>query len=292
MSTDSPRPLSPLRPIAGQGSLKITPYERVASLVLALLILVGFAVILLFMLWLTSSDFSSRAIETLTWCELGDGNGPAIDTELESDIDEFVQQAGQEEPEFHDTLATIAEAVTAKEALIQQPITGNQTGAEKQGPVGDDRLSRNGPPRRGTPRHWEVTFFDGNTTETYARQLDFFKIELGVLLPKNLVQYASNLSHSKPQRRTGPADQEQRYYLTWQKGQLRQADLELLEKAGIQAGTRPILKFLPPELEGELVRLEQQRAGESGKRIRATYFAIRPKGRSYEFYVRDQTYRY
>jgi hypothetical protein len=292
VSTDSPRPLSPLRPIAGQDSLKITRYERVASLVLALLILVGFAVTLLFMLWLTSSDFSSSAIEELTWCELGDSNGLAIDTELETDVDGFAQQAGLDGPELQCTLATIAEAVTAKAALIQQPLTDGQTGAEKEGPAGDDRLSRTGPPPGGARRHWEVTFFDGNTVETYARQLDFFRIELGVLFPENRVKYAWNLSRRKPKRRSGPADQEQRYYLTWQKGQLRQADHELLEKAGIRAGTRPILKFIPPELEGELARLEQQRAGESGKRIRATYFAIRPKGRGYEFYVRDQTYRY
>ena len=292
MSTDSPHPISPLRPIADQSSLKITAYERVASLVLALLILVGLAVILLFMLWLTSPDFYSGAAKEVAWFELGDSNGLAIDTELESDTDDIAQQAGLEEPEFQDTLATIAEVVTAKDTVIQQPIMGNQTGAESKGPAGDDRLSRKGPPQPGTRRHWEVTFFDGNTAGTYARQLDFFKIELGVLLPKNRIEYASNLSHNKPQRRTGPADQEQRYYLTWQKGELRQADLELLEKVGIKAGTRPILKFIPAELEGELARLEQQRAGENGKRIRATYFAIRPQGRGYEFYVRDQTYRY
>ena len=106
------------------------------------------------------------------------------------------------------------------------------------------------------------------------------------------MEYARNLSKSKPDRRSGPADKEERYYLTWQKGGLREADLELLGKAGISAGNRPIIKFISRELEIELMGKEKQRAGKNENRIRATYFAIRPKGSGYEFYVRDQTYRY
>ena len=33
----------------------------------------------------------------------------------------------------------------------------------------------------GVARRWEVRFIEGNTLQTYARQLDFFEIELGVL---------------------------------------------------------------------------------------------------------------
>jgi len=40
-----------------------------------------------------------------------------------------------------------------------------------------------------------------------------------------------------------------------------------------------------------LIALERKRAGERANSIRTTYFGIRPKGRGYEFYVMDQTYR-
>ena len=162
----------------------------------------------------------------------------------------------------------------------------------KGGPGGDGRSAGFGPGRPGKPRHWEVTFLEGNTANTYARQLDFFKIELGVLFPGNRVEYARNVSRATPDKRTGNADEEKRYYLTWQKGGLREAEVELLGKAGITAGDRPIIKFIPRELEIKLMELEKQRAGRNQNRIRATYFAIRPKGSGYEFYVRDQTYKY
>ena len=284
--------VTPLRPRVEQYGLTVSPYERVASLVIALLILVGLAVTLLFLLWLTSRIFASRMPVEVEWMEIGEGGGLGGDTELETNMEELVQEVEFEEPEFQDTLATIADAVATKTALLEDPTFTDQVGTAKGGPAGDGRAAGFGPGRPGKPRHWEVTFLEGNTTSTYARQLDFFKIELGVLFPGNRVEYAWNLSRTKPNRRTGQADAEKRYYLTWQKGGLREAELELLAKAGIVPEDRPIIKFIPRELEIRLMELEATRAGRNKERIRATYFAIRPKGNGYEFYVRDQTYKY
>ncbi len=293
MTTDNgPRRIAPLRARAEQYGLTVTPYERVASLLLALLTLVGLAVALLFALWLTSRIFASTTSVPVTWEQFGEGGGLGGDTELETNMEELNHEVEFEEPEFQDTLATIADAVATKAALLETPTFTDQVGMAKGGPKGDGRSAGFGPGRPGKPRHWEVTFLDGNTTKTYAKQLDYFNIELGVLLPGNLVEYARNVSKSKPDRWSGPADKEQRYYLTWQKGGLRAADLELLSKAGIQAGDRPIIKFIPRELEIQLMQLEKERAGRNEKRVRATYFAIRPKGSAYEFYVQNQTYKY
>lgn len=284
--------VAPLRPRVDRYGLTVTSYERVASLIIALLILVGLAVALLFLLWLTSRIFASRMPVDVDWLEIGDGGGLGGDTELETNMEELVHEVEFEEPEFEDTLATIADAVATKSALLEDPTFSDQVGSAKGGPGGDGRSAGFGPGRPGKPRHWEVTFLEGNTASTYARQLDFFKIELGVLFPGNRVEYAKNVSKPKPDRYEGKADAEKRYYLTWQKGGLRDAEVELLGKAGIDAGDRPIIKFIPRELEIELMRLEKQRAGRNENRIRATYFAIRPKGSGYEFYVRDQTYKY
>lgn len=291
-TTKRPSSVAPLRIRTGEYGLTVTPYERVASLVVALLILVGLAVALLFVLWLTSRIFASNIAVPVTWEQIGDGGGLGGDTELETDMEELVHEVEFEEPEFQDTLSTIADAVAEKAALLEDPTFSDQAGMTKGGPGGDGRSAGFGPGRPGKPRHWEVTFLEGNTSRTYARQLDFFQIELGVLLPGNRVEYARNVSKDKPDRRSGPADEEKRYYLTWQKGGLKEADLELLGKAGISAGDRPIIKFIPRELEMQLMELEKKRAGKNENRIRATYFAIRPKGNGYEFYVRDQTYKY
>ena len=154
--------------------------------------------------------------------------------------------------------------------------------------MGDGRAPGFGPGRPGKPRHWEVIFLEGNTTGTYARQLDYFKIELGVLMPGNRVEYVKNLSNPRPERYSGAADAENRYYLPWQKGGLREADLELLTKAGVDPEGRPILKFIPPELESHLLQLERERAGKYADKVRATYFAIRGQGGGYEFFVRTK----
>jgi len=282
--------VAPLRAHVDDYGLTVTPYERVASLVVALLILVGSAVLLLFLLWLTSQIFESVEPVPITLEQIGEGGGLGGDMELETNMEELAHEVEFEEPEFQDTLSTIEDAVADTAALLETPTFRDQTAMTKGGPAGDGRSKGFGPGRPGKPRHWEVTFMEGNTSATYARQLDFFKIELGVLQPGNRIEYARNLSRPKPEQHTGPTDKEQRYYLTWQKGGLREADLELLGKAGISPGNRPIIKFIPRELEIRMMQLERDRARK--RQVRATYFAIRPKGSGYEFYVRDQTYKY
>jgi hypothetical protein len=179
-------------------------------------------------------------------------------------------------------------------AVLDDPALTEEMLSGQGGSTGDGRgLGRgSGPGGTGRRRHWEVRFPPGNTIESYGQQLDFFKIELGVLMPGNKVIYASNFSNRTPTRREGPADQEKRYYLTWRRDSaLQEADRELLRRANINPGRNLILKFIPQQLELHLIQLERNRAGDRAKNVRTTYFGIRPKGRGYEFYVMDQTYR-
>ncbi|MEA1950994.1 MAG: hypothetical protein U9N87_06385, partial [Planctomycetota bacterium] len=94
-----------------------------------------------------------------------------------------------------------------------------------------------------------------------------------------------------PKKRIGPTDQEKRYYLTWRRGNLQEADRELLNKAGIDPGRSPIFKFLPREVEAQLYGLEQSKAGNRNKKIRMTRFGLLPDGDGYKFYVLRQNYR-
>ncbi len=209
------------------------------------------------------------------------------------------------EPLPSDALAAIADAVNTQADVLEDPALAEPL------PVGHGGGSRgygrglgrgagpggrglgHGPGRGGgIARQWEVYFIEGNTLEGYARQLDFFKIELGVLMPNNQVAYATNLSQPRPSTRTGQADLERRYYLTWRGGNLIEADRELLARAGIDTTGRIILKFLPPELEAQLLAMERQRAGDQAKSIRRTRFGVRPGGSGgYSFVVLEQTYR-
>jgi len=290
VTSTAPAPKArPFRPNLQHYELQVSAYDRVAGLLLALLVLVGFTVLTLLIMWLTSRIFATQVAVPVMLEQIGDGGGALGDSmEMEAPS---LDETDLEQPELTDTLSAITDAIAAQAAVIENPAIYAEMN-QKGGGSGDGRMAGSGGGRPGRPRHWEVRFIEGNTVETYARQLDFFGIELGVLMPGNKVEYAYNLAKGKPDRRTGPADAEKRYYLTWRRGGLQAADRELLTRAGIEAGGRLILKFLPPELEAQLVGMERARAKDDVETIRATYFGIVPEGQGFRFYVTDQRYKY
>jgi len=285
-------PTLPARPESYR--LSVTRYDRVASMLLALVILLGVVVAVLFVIWLTGQILLSQTAVPVELAELGEGSGPlGGGMELEAPTQEEIgEETDLIEPQLEDRLAAVADAVGAKTASLVDPTLSEEMRSGRGGgSSGDGRMAGTGSGSgEGQRRHWEVRFLEGNTLEAYARQLDFFGIELGVLMPGNQVTYASNLARAKPTTRTGPADQENRYYLTWRHGELQSADRELLARAGIDAGDRIILKFLPPEVEAELARQEKVQAGSDAEKVRKTTFQILPAGNGYQFKVMDQSF--
>lgn len=142
------------------------------------------------------------------------------------------------------------------------------------------------------PRHerWEIRIGAGNTSDSYTRQLDFFKIELGVIGQASDIVYLSNLSAPNPTSKTQSSAGEKRLYLIWQRGSMREADEEIMARAKIQSAGKVVVHFCPEELENELVKLEDDQAKQSGyKRIRRTVFGVRPKEpEGFRFFVIEQ----
>jgi hypothetical protein len=270
--------------------MRVSAYERVASLLLSVLIFMSVAVVLLFSVWLSSRFLGSQVAVPVVMEEVGTGEG-SIGDSTEYDVPPG-EAFDFEEPQVANTLAAVAEAVAAQEVVLADPSLANATkyGRGGRGGYGNNPYGSGGKP--GRPRRWELEFPEGNTIESYAKQLDFFKIELGILLPDDKVAYAYNLSKPVPDRRTGSVDDEKRYYLTWRRGELEKVDRELLTRAGIDSQGRPVIKFLPREVEATLLQLERARAGNDAKSIRRTRFAIRAGGHGYTFEVLDQSYNF
>lgn len=288
-------PASPSRLGGFEYRLKVSRYDQVSSMLIALLVLVGVAVFLMLVVWLTNQIFLTQTAVPVEMMELGEGEGPlGGGMELAGPVEEEIgMDSDLEEPAVKDTLAAIADAVGEQAALLDDPALSDQMKSGRGGGSrGDGRgLGRGSGSGSGLARQWEVRFIKGNTLDTYARQLDFFQIELGVLEPGNRVRYASHLTKSRPDTRIGPADQEKRYYLTWRSGDLQQADRELLARAGVEAAGRIILKFLPPALEAQLYNMEKARADSLGEKARRTRFGIVPEGEGYSFFIMDQSYK-
>ncbi len=258
--------------------LRVSNYDRVLSMVLAAVLLLGAAVLVLLILWLTSRLFLGRAAVPVVLEQVGTSDSPLSD---QRDLDRpELDQTDLLDPQMSERLASIADAVAAQSAMLGESSQG-QPATQAGG----------GGMQGGVQRRWELTFIQGNTLETYARQLDFFRIELAVLEPGNRVAYAYNLTKPTPDTRTGSTDAENRYYLTWRGGELIEADHALLARAGIESQGRIILKFLPPDVEAQLAHLEKAHAGVEADQVRRTRFGISSHGNEYRFRVLDQTFQ-
>jgi hypothetical protein len=281
--------------------LRISSYDRAASMLLSLLILIGSSVTLMFVIWISNRIHTSQVAVPVVMDEVGTGDGSPAGgggTDLDQPAtEEVAQETNLQEPQLKDTLSLVASAVQDRADLLDDPAMLDRTNPGRGGGTGGGIGTGHGTgigPGSGTggrPRHWELRFPRDNSLEAYAKQLDFFGIQLGVLLPGNKVQYAYNLSKSQPDQRTGAANQEKRYYLTWRRGELEQADRELLARAKVDYQNRLILKFLPVEIEKQLWSLEKARAGDGSAGVPTTVFGIQPEGNGYSFYVIEQTFR-
>jgi hypothetical protein len=288
-------------------------YDRVASMLLALLCVAGLAAAVLLAIWLTGKIVEPPAhavpptlLPTLKYGENGgDGRAPGGSQLDDPASMEAVVGKNKETINVQENLKTLDVAAVSKRNELDDPDAFASARHGSYGPrdgmyggPGDGRglefgPGKPGPRRNDQPRSWEVTF-PSNTLDVYARQLDFFKIELAVLQPGDKIAYAFNLAKLKPDTRVAAAAAEKRFYLTWRKGEMQRADQELLARAGIEAGDNLVVKFLPAETEALLDNLEKRSAADAGftlRDVRTTRFSIQPEGSGFKFFVLEQSYK-
>ena len=197
---------------------------------------------------------------------------------------------------------TIASVVEASDSNSQQTAQVSQheeqrqfeTGIQNTGKLGSAKGTGRralglGNGTRGMPREqrWFVKFGEKTSVDEYAKQLQFFGIELGALLADGRLAYLSNLTAPIPQvRYVNSGAQESRLYMTWQGGERRSADVQIFAKANIDIrGDTVIFHFYSKETENELARLEAAYRNRPASQIRRTYFSVDPDGNKYRFSV-------
>ncbi len=278
--------------------LSVSAYDRAASWIISLNLLVGFAVALAFLLWLSQVLEFTPDQSTVVLVENIAGRGdhaagferdveaPGVE-ELEEETEPAVEQLLEA---VTDVVSTQAASLDAMQTTMFSSNSGKGLGDSRPpGPLGegDDIIPR--------WERWEIRY-NSNSLEAYTEQLDFFGIELGAVGggEKN-VDYARNLRKSRPDRRQGPGDLEKRLYLTWTGGALKRFDVRLLQSAGVKTTRRIVVQFLPKKIENHLAVIELDFAKSKGKKsvkqIQRTVFGVRPKGNRFEFYVISQRYR-
>jgi hypothetical protein len=279
-------------------TMRTGAYDSVASLLIALLFIVGLAVGGLFIIWLTNRLMFSQKpvpVELVEYAGRGD-HAAGYARDMEPPGPEELEEE-MYEPQVEATLEAVTDVVTTQAAALDSIATAAEATVKGGGGMGDSR----GPGPEGEGRsdiippweRWEIRYTTSGLSP-YARQLDFFKIELAAAGGTPLVDYAFNLAKTKPDRRSGKPDDEKRMYMSWQNagGPLAAFDRQLLARAGIQTQRRLVLQFYPRETELKLLRSEAEHAkGRDAREFLKTIFGVRPAGGGYEFFVIDQFFR-
>ncbi len=273
---------------------KVSTYDQVSGLLIALLVVVGCGVLVLFLIYLTTRTWKTQvAVPVILEPASGRADhalGVAQDLETPG-LDELEIEV---EPQIEASFEAITEAISTQQASLES-VEGVTSPSERGEGLGDYRpLGPEGIGPDVIPRweRWQIEFAATDLI-TYAKQLDFFGIELATAGGgANRIEYAAKFASGRPTSRTAVGDHEERLYFTWKSGSLREADLDLLAKAGVITQGKIPLQFYPAETENLLAYVEQQfMEGRPLETIKKTVFGVRPKDGGYEFYVIRQLYR-
>jgi len=295
MSTSSTQP--PPKPV-----MRTTSYERVSSGLLSVIIGLVVAVICLYVMWMGLWPDPPQRTVPVEIVELSGGvedGTPGEELRVDSPLPEIPDATPNEEStdepsEIEETLDQVMDlsddATNLAERQFEiQTATAGRAGSSKG--TGRRGLG-SGPGRSGFPREqrWFVTFADQSSLTEYARQLDFFGIELAALYPEGKIVFLSNLSKTASKRTAESGKGETRLYMTWQGGSRRLADMELLKKNGVDTTNTVVMQFYSKETETMMAQLELDYGKRKVDEIRRTYYAIEPDGAGYRFRVTRQIY--
>ena len=293
----SPPPQSAPEPV-----LKETRFDLVSSSMMALVIGLGLSVVWLTVVWLTNRLPTAAGPVPVELIEVAGGSEDgAIDETLlvespeEISDDPSVAETFAEETEIQEVLDNVLELSDQAANLAQQQFETDSRNAGTPGSAtGTGRRALGmGPGEGGFPREqrWFVRFASEGTLDEYARQLEFFGIELAALFPSGEMIYLSDLSSPNPRKRSVNSGKgESRMYMTWRGGDRKQGDMKLFGRAKVDVRGATILHFYPQQTEAMLAQLEHSYRNRPADQIRRTYFTVVGSGTGYEFRVTRQTF--
>jgi hypothetical protein len=287
-------------------------YDRVTSILMAVVVGAMLVVGWLLLIYATNQAYASRVTAPLQIIEVfggggGSPEGTAGSTEkldvagaaAEAQASNNEEEAADfEEPSVQETPAAMLDAVAeAGESLAEvdlgavMPRGGAVASGRRASKLGSGGPGLGlGPGDGGVSREqrWSIIYNTGQTPEEYARQLDYFGVELAVISGDNQLTYVSKFSDPTPAKRYGTGQWDDRLYFLWQGRGRKASDVALLRKAGIEVGEGVVLQFYPKQVEGLLAQLEVRYRGKQPSEIRVTRFGVVPNGDGYGFEVLAQ----
>ncbi len=276
--------------------------DRVSSLLISLVLMVGLSVVVLGSIYLSNRRIAAPLSVVLVPEERAAGRGDhaaGFAKDFAAPGEEEIEQIS--EPTLQQSLEAATSMVSTIIASMDTIESLASEASHGQGGLGDYRppgLLGDGEDIIHRSQRWELKFTARNL-QAYAAQLDYFNIELAAIGGGiRTVDYASKFSGT-PQRKSGNSKEEERIYFIWRNGgAMEQYDRQLLQRAGVPLQGRQVLKFLSKAFEDQLAQLEygyaQQVLGRpaSPMELAKTIFECRPlSSGGYEWVVIDQRYR-
>jgi hypothetical protein len=288
-------------------------YDRVTSLLLAVVLGALLVFGWLSIIAATTSAYQARVTQPIQVIEVSGGGGGTPDGKVasveeinvpggeqsdrasnnEEDASEFEQPTVEARPAaMLDTVAEAGQNLAEVDVSAVMPRGERIATGKRRSKIGNGGPGYGfGPGDGGVRREdrWSILYKTGQTADEYARQLDFFGVELAVVVGNQLV-YASHFSQARPTRRSGTGEEDKRLYFVWRGQGRKESDLALLAKAGLDAGEGVIFQFYPERIESILEQLEVRYKGKQPAEIRNTRFGVVQAGSGYGFEVLSQEY--
>ena len=282
--------------------IQVTRYERVWAFLVALVLGLIVAVVWLSFIYISIKPEKEEGAVPVELLELPGGfedGVPDDSLKLESPeevtFDPSTAEIEQDESEITEVDDNIQELSEDASKQAEQQFEFDKQNVGKPGSATGTgrRPLGSGDGKSGFPREqrWFIRFADRDSLDEYAKQLDYFGIELGALLPAGKLVYLSNLTNKSPvSRNVSSGKNEKRLYMTWQGGGRKKADIDLFKRGRVNVTGATLFQFYPPKTEAMLARLELDYRNKPIKSIKRTYFVVRKAGSGYKFVVSRQSY--
>lgn len=273
--------------------LGVNAYDRVSSLLVALLVLIGTTVLVLLIVFLFRRFSPDTVPPTLNRIYKPRGEPP-------KGYEDDIEPPGLEDapkdlpPQLQDTLKELTNAISSKTAMLAtESFSADQAAGYGTG-KGNKNYDGDGTGEGGNDPPKELRY-EAQSDLDYAQMIDFFGGELAVLdTRENKVYYAKNLAQGSPTVREGKPGDDQRFYFRATGPPLAPIEVRLARRAGIMKPNAYIVVFYPEEVAADLYAKEEAAMRENGYKaledIDRTVFRVRKEGRNYAFNVEDQTY--
>jgi hypothetical protein len=300
--------VSPSRPVSRGAKrpvkppvLKTTRYDLVSAVMIAAFIGVVLLTVWVAALWLANRRIKTETDLPVEMLNLGGYEDGAPDETLKVESpedpsdDPAVVDTATEQNEVKETIENV---ITDAAKTAQQVPQQSDLASENSGKLG----SREGSGRRSLGvgggegnfgQRWFIRFGDEGTLDVYAEQLDFFKIDLGLLQNKKIYRL-SGLSRQSvtPREYTSGASLKNQHYFTWAGGGRKKADIKLFKsRANLDASRGIIFHFYAQSTIRLLADLEKSKSNRPANQIQRTYFIVVKKGTGYEFAITKIIYK-